>query len=112
MRPVSLITVMAIALSGCRSFHAYEGDVAYRDVTLHFRSDQEIERLWALCGGDSGIQAFAIRSDDGSCNIWMPPPDGENDSHFGKLLYHELGHCEDPAFGETQDVAPNCALDE
>jgi hypothetical protein len=36
------------------------------------------------------------------------PPEGESDDRFTNLLYHELGHCEDPAFGTTYDVGLDC----
>ena len=98
-----------LAVSGCGKFHSYEGEVGHRSVTLHFKSDQDIDRLWAQCDGKKNVQAFAIRQDDGSCEIWMRPPKDEDDAHFMRVLYHELGHCEEAAFGTTHHVEDNCA---
>ncbi len=105
---LSLVAVIVFSLPGCWSYHSYEGDVSFRDVTLHFRDEEEINRLWKKCGGPSGVHAFAILRDDGACNIWIVPPEGESDDRFTNLLYHELGHCEDPAFGTTYDVGLDC----
>lgn len=105
---IFIIVIVAVSLPGCSPFHSYEGDVSFRDVTLHFRSGEEIDRLWKKCGGPKSVQAFAILGDDGACDIWILPPEGEDDDRFSGLLYHELGHCEDPAFGTTYEVEPDC----
>ncbi len=99
-------------LAGCGSFHSYHGDVGYRDVIVHFRSDEQIDQLWKKCGGTPGVQAFAIRHDDGSCEVWMSPPKNEEDPHFTKVLYHELGHCEDASFETTHTVQGDCASED
>jgi hypothetical protein len=111
--PRQLISVIlaTLMLTGCEMFHSYEGDVAYRSVVLNFRSDEVIDQLWEKCGGQNDVQAFAIRKEDGSCQIWMRPPKGEDDHQFTRILYHELGHCEAPAFGTTHSVEAECAVE-
>ncbi|HIF09703.1 MAG TPA: hypothetical protein EYQ81_07560 [Sneathiellales bacterium] len=101
-----------IVLPGCGTFHSYDGDVGHRDIALHFRSDNVIDQLWKQCGGETDVPAFAVRQDNGSCDVWMRPPKGEGDHKFLRLLYHELAHCEEETFGNTHPVAPDCAQEQ